>query len=116
MCLWKRKKPKEGFPANFTVQKFRNDSVRAVLHLTAPEIAAYFRQNPSAAKELLTESCDKRFSPSTFLSEEGEEYSVGWFSRTAGYQCEKRFANLADAATDYVLFSLGKERWTPPAA
>ena len=68
------------------------------------------------AKELITESSDKRFSPSTFLTDEGDEYSVGWFSRDAGYQCERRFASLADAATDYVLFSLGKGRWTPPDA
>jgi hypothetical protein len=114
MQLWKREEPKEGFPADFTVQKIRNESATSISQLTGSEIAAYFRQNPTVAKELLTESCDKRFSPSTFLSEQGHEYSVGWFSRTPGYQCEKRFTNLADAATDYVLFSLGKGRWTPP--
>jgi len=86
----------------------------SISQFSVSEIAAYFRHHPSAAKELLTESCDKQFSPSTFLSEKGDEYSVGWFSRTAGYECEKRFTNLADAATDYVLFSLGKGRWTPP--
>lgn len=61
---------------------------------------------------LLAEAYDKRYSPSTFIAEEGDEYRVGWYSN--GYQCEKRHTSLADAATDYLLFSLGRERWSPP--
>ena len=114
MWPWKRKLPEGDFPPDFVVQKIRHKSVSSVSRLTGPEIAAFFGQNPSTAKELLMESYDKRFSPSTFLSEEADEYSVGWFSRRAGYQCQIRFDNLADAATDYVLFSLGRGRWTPP--
>jgi hypothetical protein len=38
---------------------------------------------------------------------------VGWFTRDAKYQCVQEFSTLADAATDYLLFSLGKGRWTP---
>ena len=116
MWPWTQRKNREGFPPDFAVQKIRNTKAKAVSRLTASEIAAYFLQHPSVAQELLIESSDKRFSPSTFLSEQGDEYSVGWFSRTAGFQCETRFTNLADAATDYVLFSLGKGRWTPPQA
>jgi len=114
MWFWNRRKSREGFPAGFIVQKIRNPEAGSLSHLSAPEIAAYFRQHPDVAKQLLVESSDKRFSPSTLISEDGDEFSVGWFSRTAGHQCERRFANLADAATDYVLFSLGKARWTPP--
>jgi hypothetical protein len=116
MLFWRSKKPREGFPAEFTIQKIGSVAAKAVSHLTAPEMAAYFRQNPSLGKELLTESHDKRVSPSTFLTEEVDGYTVGWFSRHTGYQYEKRFSNLADAAADYVLFSLGKGRWTPPGA
>jgi hypothetical protein len=46
------------------------------------------------------------------MAEEGDEFRVGWYSN--GYECEKRFKKLADAATDYLLFSLGRERWSPP--
>lgn len=116
MWLWKRRRPREGFPADFSRQKIRNASDRAVSHLSAPELAAFLRQNPLVAQELLTESSDKRFTPSTFLAKEGDEYNVGWLSRRLGYQCERRHAELADAATDYVLFSLGKCRWSPPEA
>ncbi len=46
--------------------------------------------------------------------EQNDAFSFGWFSRKKGYQCERRFSNLADAATDYLLFSLGKGRWAEP--
>ncbi len=105
---------KQNFPIDFTVQKIRNVSTNAISHLPGHEIVEYFRENPSVANQLLTESYDKRCSPSTFIAEEGEGYCVGWYSD--GYKYEKRFTNLADAATDYVLFSLGKGRWSPPEA
>ena len=73
----------------------------------------YFRNNPQTAKALLDESYDKRYSPSTFLTEAGDGFAVGWFARRAGRQCVRQFSDLAEAATDYLLFSLGKGRWTP---
>lgn len=103
---------KQDFPTDFAVQKISNATVKTISHLSGNEIAEYFRENPSVANQLLTESYDKRYSPSTFIAEEGDEYRVGWYSN--GYKCEKRFTNLADAATDYVLFSLGRERWSQP--
>lgn len=113
--MWHNKEmmPSDGFPPDFTVQRIETVGAKPLSNLTAPEIAAYLRQNPSVANDLLLESYDKRFTPSTFIAEQGDEYRVGWFSRR-GYECERRFATLIDAATDYVLFSLGKGRWTPP--
>lgn len=103
---------KQNFPEDFAVQMIRNTSANSISHLRGPEIAAFFRENPSVANQLLTESYDKRYSPSTFIAEECDGYRVGWYSN--GYKCENQFTNLADAATDYVLFSLGRERWSPP--
>lgn len=114
MWLWERKKLRDGFPEDFSIQKITSQAIQALSELTVPEIAEYFRNHSDIAKALLTESYDKCFSSSTFPAEEGDEYSVGWFSPVAGYQCERQFSNLADAATDYVLFSLGKGRWTAP--
>ena len=61
---------------------------------------------------MLSESYDKRYSPSTFIMEQGDGFLVGWVSSRAGHLAERQFSNLADAATDYLLFSLGKGRWT----
>jgi hypothetical protein len=105
--------PKIGFPAGFKVQPIALEAARAIAQLPAAEIAKYFLDHPESAKRLLLESYDKRFTPSTFMMEEGDRFKVGWFSRQLKYECVKEFADLADAATDYLLFSLGIDRWTP---
>jgi hypothetical protein len=102
------------FPQGFRIQRIGVADAMAVADLPPDRIAAYLRRNPGTAERLLTESCDKRYSPSTFISEEGDGYLVGWFSKGAGYLAQRQFSDLADAATDYLLFSLGKGRWTPP--
>ena len=68
------------------------------------------------AKDLLHESYVKRYTPSSFITERSGSYQVGWFSKRAEYMFVRQFSNLADAATDYLLFSLGKGRWDPPEA
>jgi hypothetical protein len=47
------------------------------------------------------------------MEEEGDGFRVGWFSSKLGRECGKDYSNLADEATDYLLFSLGKGRWAP---
>jgi len=83
----------------------------AVAELPPNQIAEYFRKNPDIAGRLLSESYDKRYSSSTFITEQGNGYLVGWLSSRAGYLCQRQFSSLAYAATDYLLFSLGKGRW-----
>jgi hypothetical protein len=102
----------DDFPNDFRIQRIGVTHAMAVSELPPTEIAKYFREHPEVADRLLSESCDKRFSPSSFISEEGVGFSVGWYS--SGYMCVRKFSNLADAATDYLLFSLGKGRWNDP--
>lgn len=110
----KRKPSADGFPSGFRVQRIGITRAVDVSVLPGAEIAKYFRDHPETAKALLGESCDKRYTPSTFISENGDgSFRVGWFTRNAEYECVRDFENLADAATDYLLFSLGKSRWTP---
>jgi hypothetical protein len=110
-----RKPAMDGFPPGFRVQRIGVESAKAVSHLPASDIAAYFLKHPETAKALIDESCDKRYSPSTFITQEADGlFRVGWCSRKMGYECVRDFSNLADAATDYLLFSLGKGRWTRP--
>jgi len=111
----KQKPIKEGFPAEFRVQRIRVSEALGVADLPAPEIARYFREHPQAAKDLLFESYDKRFTPSTYITEQAGDFIVGWLSRQIQHQCVQKFSELADAATDYLLFSLGKGRWDPNA-
>jgi hypothetical protein len=114
MWPWKRNKPiPEGFPEGFKVQRIRISPAMAISGLPASEIANYFREHPEIAGALMGESYDKRFTPSTFILETGNRFAVGWFTRDAKYESVREFSTLADAATDYLLFSLGKGRWTP---
>jgi hypothetical protein len=114
MWSWRRKKSiPEGFPEGFKLQRIGIRAAIAVSELPAADIAKYFCEHPDVPKALLVESYDKRFSPSTFIQERGDEFDVGWFTTEAGYQAVQTFSSLADAATDYLLFSLGKNRWKP---
>jgi hypothetical protein len=115
MWLWKRRSFGDGFPKGFSVQRIGIAEASYLTDLPPDQIAAYFRRNPGPADRLLSESSDKRYSPSTFITEQGDGYLVGWFSRREGYLAQRQFSNLADAATDYLLFSLGKESWSEPS-
>jgi hypothetical protein len=114
MWFWKRRSFGDDFPEGFRVQRIGIADAMAIAELPPDRIAAYLRRNPVTADRLLSESYDKRYSPSTFITEQGDGYLVGWVSSRSGHQSQRRFSNLADAATDYLLFSLGKGRWTPP--
>jgi hypothetical protein len=115
MWPWKKKPLKDGFPPGFRAQHIGIDSATAISNLPAAEIALYLREHRATALALLSESYDKRYTPSTFIAENQDgSFSVGWFARETRYQCVREFDNLADAATDYLLFSLGKSRWTAP--
>jgi hypothetical protein len=102
-----------GFPRDFRPQRVRLANAINLAELPPAEIVAYFHANPNASRDLLDESADKRWTPSTFIEPRGKNYRVGWLSSEIKFECEAVFGNLADAATDYLLFSLGKSRWVP---
>src|SRR5580700_3259887 len=108
--FWKRQ-VREGFPKGFRTQRIGVSAALSVCDLEPEQIVAHFRGNPEPARHLLEESEDKRYTPSTFFSEEYSGYSVGWYSTQSRYEYVHRFSTLEDAATDYLLFSLGKGRW-----
>lgn len=117
-AMWpsKRKPNRDGFPKEFTIQHIGVVAAKAISALPALDIATYFREHPEIARALLNESYDKRFTPSSFIAEEGHGFRVGWFTRDAKYECVREFSDLAEAATDYLLFSCGKGRWTAPGS
>jgi hypothetical protein len=114
MLGWRRKQVEDGFPKGFRVQRIGIAAAKDLATLPPAEIRQRFREWPWIAKDLLNESYDKRSTPSTFITEDGAGFRVGWFSAKLEYECVRNFSNLADAATDYLLFSTGKGRWAPP--
>jgi hypothetical protein len=75
---------------------------------SADDLLQYLERQPNVCQRLLMDSYDKRYSPSTFIEEWEGKYRVGW------YEDARRevqvFEKFAEAATDYVLFSLGLPR------
>jgi hypothetical protein len=114
MWFWKRKSFGDEFPEDFRIQRIGIADALALADLPPDRIATYLRRNPLTADRLLSESYDKRYSPSSFIAEQGDGYIVGWLSSHTECLCQRKFSNLADAATDYLLFSLGKGRWAEP--
>ncbi len=57
------------FPEEFTIQRVRLAAAKGLAGLQPAHIAAYFRDHPEQAKDLLSESYDKRFTPSSFMTE-----------------------------------------------
>ena len=105
-----------GFPNDFRPQPVRLPDAVTLAIRSSREIVAFFRDHPDVANDFVTESLDKRWMPSTFIEHLGKTYRVGWFTAECKVECEAIFDNLADAATDYLLFSLGKARCTPKIA
>src|ERR1700712_5249730 len=68
------------FPDGFRIQRIRVSAAMAIAEYAPAAIAAHFREHPAVANDLLSESYDKRYSPSTFIAEEGNGFSVGWYS------------------------------------
>jgi hypothetical protein len=110
---FRRRVPSDGFPKEFNIQPIGIDAAKRVANLPPAEIVNYFRDHPNTAKNLLTGSYDKRCSPSSFITEKLKGFQVGRFRRAMGMSASGS-SSLADAATDYLLLSRGKGRWTSP--
>ena len=77
------------FPPDFKLQRVRLPNAITLSTLPPSEIADYFEQHPEAVADLIGESEDKRYSPSTFVTRKPSDFRVGWFSTTEGEQCVK---------------------------
>jgi hypothetical protein len=101
----------EPFPSDFKPQPVRLPNAIILSSLPPSEVATYFEQHPEAATDLISESANKRYSPTTCIAVKHSGFRVGWYSSAAGWQSVMNFVSRSDAATDYLLFSLGKGRW-----
>jgi hypothetical protein len=77
---------------------------------TNRDLLNHLRTNGQDCDRLLSESYDKRFTPSTFIEESGTNYNVGLFDKNR--EKVKTWDNIIDATADYLLLSwnLGRLR------
>jgi hypothetical protein len=98
----------DDFPTGCEPQTSGLADLESVAMLPPTDLVAYFSANPQAARRVLQHSYDKRYSPSTFIEETNGGYQVGWFDGERRHLVH--FAELAQAAADYLLFSFGRGR------
>ena len=65
------------FTQGFEVPRIGVKDAMAVSDLSPADIGAYFRDHPETAEALLYESYDKRFTPSTFITQDANRLRVG---------------------------------------
>lgn len=59
-------------------------------------------------KKALMQSYNKRYVPSTYIEEAGDNFCVGWFDAERSHA--RVFTDIGAAVADYLLFSFGKGR------
>lgn len=102
----------EDVPTGCSVQADGLSVFCAIAAKSVNEIVSHFRRDAQSASDLLRHSCDKRFTPSTYLEEVSGGYKVGWYDKCR--QHEQTFSDPAEAAADYLLFSFGRGRLGRP--
>jgi hypothetical protein len=95
-------------PDGCSVQIDGLNAFEPIVVKSVSEIVSHFCRDIASAHSLVSHSCDKRFTPSTYLEEISGGYEVGWYDR---FRCHRQqYSDLAEAATDYLLFSFGRGR------
>ena len=86
--------------------------LKRYISFTSAELLDYFKQHPDVCQKLVLDSSDKRYSPSTFIKQEGDKYIVGYVDDSYAPLIRDilYFYTIQEAVTDYVLFSLGMPR------
>ena len=59
----------------------KRKNIQNIFVFTNEELMNYLQANAKVCENLLNESYDKRFSPSSFIAERGNEYEVGFYDQ-----------------------------------
>jgi hypothetical protein len=92
--------------------------IKSFFTFTPEDLIDFYKKNPAICEQILLESYDKRYGPSTFISPfKDDQYRVGWvpYGKEPINQI-RVFASYPAAVADYVLFSWGYPRLTSDQA
>lgn len=84
------------------------EDVDQIFAFSKNDLLEYLKSNEDISDRVINESYDKRFTPSTFISEEKNKYKVGFFNGTK--VSVRTWKNKYEAVTDYLLFSWNLDR------
>jgi len=99
-------------PYGYSLKRMRRvESVRKFLTFTPSQLLEYLKKRPRTCQRLFDDCGDKRYSPSTFITMDKKgKYFVGMLVLGEEDRDVESFETLAEAVTDYVLFSLKMKR------
>ena len=72
------------------------------------DLISYLKQNEKVCDNLINESYDKRSTPSSFIKEEKNQFTVGYYDN--GYKGIINWSNKINAVADYLLLSWNLNR------
>src|SRR6516162_5233305 len=106
--------PHADFPEDFKAPEPGTFIPPGLADNSPEDLHRHFLEQQRSGRLLLTFSDRKQCVPRSFIKEDDDTwFTVGWHSEKFGQKSLRRFFSLADAATDYVLFSFGKCRFNP---
>lgn len=82
--------------------------LEAMVESPVEELIAALANDARLCDQVMNQSGNKRYTPSTFIQEVGGTFRVGWFDD--GYRAVRTFSRREHAVADYLLFSFGKGR------
>jgi len=99
-------------PYGYSLKRMRRvENVRKFLTFTPNQLLEYLVKHPKTCQRLFDDCGDKRYSPSTFITMNKKgKYFVGMLGWDVVERDVETFDTLAEAVTDYVLFSLKMKR------
>jgi hypothetical protein len=80
----------------------------AMVEAPVEELITALAKNAHLCDQVMNQSGDKRYTPSTFIQQAGGTFRVGWFDNE--YRAVRTFSRREWAVADYLLFSFGKGR------
>jgi hypothetical protein len=93
----------EHLPTDLVEKVRERTGLQNIFLFTNQDLINHLRTNRKDCDRLLSESYDKRFTPSTFIEETGTGYSVGYFDKKR--EEVKTWDNIIEATADYLLLS-----------
>jgi hypothetical protein len=92
--------------------------IKSFFTFTPEDLIDFYKKTPEICENILIVSSDKRYAPSTFISQyKNDQYRVGWVTIGKEPISQIRvFASYPAAVADYVLFSWGYPRLTSDQA
>ena len=95
-------------PPGFKRSTFGLKHLEALVEAPVEELIAALEKNALLCDQVMNQSGDKRYTPSTFIQKVDGTFRVGWFDNQ--YRAVRTFSRREWAVADYLLFSFGKGR------